>query len=260
MIPTSIDGTDITGATIDGSNVTEITVDGDTVFTAGAVIPESVVDNFDSGNLNPYTNTNNWTVTQSNVIEGQNALAIDSGNPEFSDSALISESGLDAYPQKGDVIACLLRDPSDTLKRRLPAFEWGVDTDGGKSEYRLLINAKNNEILLSKRVNGSFAQLATASLTINAGDWYDCEVEWHDGSGDEPDNELIARIYEVDEIQLERNGGELVEISANDSDNANNTGIGFSCSSDGNSPETVVDALRIMGQVDTYDNPSGIII
>jgi len=35
MIPTSIDGTDITGATIDGQDVQEITVDGDTVFTAG---------------------------------------------------------------------------------------------------------------------------------------------------------------------------------------------------------------------------------
>jgi len=35
MIPTSIDGTDITGATIDGTDVTEITVDGDTVFSAG---------------------------------------------------------------------------------------------------------------------------------------------------------------------------------------------------------------------------------
>jgi len=34
MIPTSIDGTDITGATIDGTDVTEITVDGDTVFSA----------------------------------------------------------------------------------------------------------------------------------------------------------------------------------------------------------------------------------
>jgi len=32
--PTSIDGTDITGATIDGTDVTEITVDGDTVFSA----------------------------------------------------------------------------------------------------------------------------------------------------------------------------------------------------------------------------------
>jgi len=33
--PTSIDGTDITGATIDGTDVQEITVDGDVVFTAG---------------------------------------------------------------------------------------------------------------------------------------------------------------------------------------------------------------------------------
>jgi hypothetical protein len=40
MPPTSIDGTDITGATIDGTDVTEITVDGQTVFTAGPV-PDS---------------------------------------------------------------------------------------------------------------------------------------------------------------------------------------------------------------------------
>jgi len=34
MIPTSIDGTDITGATVDGTDVQEITVDGQTVFSA----------------------------------------------------------------------------------------------------------------------------------------------------------------------------------------------------------------------------------
>jgi len=43
MIPTSIDGTDITGATIDGTDVTEITVDGQTVFTAVPDIPNTVV-------------------------------------------------------------------------------------------------------------------------------------------------------------------------------------------------------------------------
>jgi len=40
MIPTSIDGTDITGATIDGQDVQEITVDGNTVFTAEPQIPD----------------------------------------------------------------------------------------------------------------------------------------------------------------------------------------------------------------------------
>jgi len=37
--PTSIDGTDITGATIDGTDVQEITVDGDVVFSAGSPSP-----------------------------------------------------------------------------------------------------------------------------------------------------------------------------------------------------------------------------
>jgi len=41
MPPTSIDGTDITGATIDGTDVQEITVDGQTVFTAGIPQPPS---------------------------------------------------------------------------------------------------------------------------------------------------------------------------------------------------------------------------
>ena len=39
--PTSIDGTDITGATIDGTDVQEITVDGDVVFSSGPDIPDS---------------------------------------------------------------------------------------------------------------------------------------------------------------------------------------------------------------------------
>jgi len=39
--PTSIDGTDITGATIDGTDVQEITVDGDVVFSAGPDIPDA---------------------------------------------------------------------------------------------------------------------------------------------------------------------------------------------------------------------------
>ena len=37
--PTSIDGTDITGATIDGTDVQEITVDGDVVFTSTTADP-----------------------------------------------------------------------------------------------------------------------------------------------------------------------------------------------------------------------------
>ena len=53
MAPTSIDGTEITGATIDGQDVSEITVDGETVFTA---IPDSAIYYWDPGNFaSPWT-------------------------------------------------------------------------------------------------------------------------------------------------------------------------------------------------------------
>ena len=52
MAPTSIDGTEITGATIDGQDVSEITVDGETVFTA---IPDSIVYDFEDGDLNGWS-------------------------------------------------------------------------------------------------------------------------------------------------------------------------------------------------------------
>jgi len=53
MPPTSIDGTDITGATIDGTDVTEITVDGQTVFTPPPSVPASMelLDDWEDGNL-----------------------------------------------------------------------------------------------------------------------------------------------------------------------------------------------------------------
>jgi len=54
--PTSIDGTDITGATIDGTDVTEITVDGDTVFSAG-INTQGLIADWDASNFSGGT----WT-------------------------------------------------------------------------------------------------------------------------------------------------------------------------------------------------------
>jgi len=77
MIPTSIDGTDITGATIDGTDVTEITVDGQTVFTAAPPIPQSVVyeylyDNFSSGTWQD--SAGNEDISTSNVSQINSAF------------------------------------------------------------------------------------------------------------------------------------------------------------------------------------------
>jgi len=57
--PTSIDGTDITGATIDGQEVQEITVDGQTVFEAVNIPDEQ--DLHAHYNFREYSGTSNFT-------------------------------------------------------------------------------------------------------------------------------------------------------------------------------------------------------
>jgi len=95
--PTSIDGTDITGATIDGQDVQEITVDGDTVFTAAPSLPNSAVAQWDasalSGNdgdtINTFTDqigsfdlSGNATL-QTNGIGGVQSLSFNGSNENF---------------------------------------------------------------------------------------------------------------------------------------------------------------------------------
>ena len=48
------------------------------------------------------------------------------------------------------------------------------------------------------------SNLDQANTTPDSGDWYDLEVEWHDGSGDEPEGEIIVRIHELDQDSFER--------------------------------------------------------
>jgi len=91
MIPTSIDGTDITGATIDGTDVTEITVDGAAVGSFALV----VTGNFDlmtsSGTLPAYPDvgdtfsifqTGQDTTFHPVYIDGNNNIQLSVNNPE----------------------------------------------------------------------------------------------------------------------------------------------------------------------------------
>jgi hypothetical protein len=85
MIPTSIDGTDITGATIDGTDVTEITVDGQTVFSAEVELNGLLVDDFADGKL---TNRDDFTTTPLNPssLEPATSNTTVTTRPEYIDT------------------------------------------------------------------------------------------------------------------------------------------------------------------------------
>jgi hypothetical protein len=95
--PTSIDGTDITGATIDGQEVKQITVDGDTVFTA---FPDSLISHYkfeqnvlDSVGENDLTNNGSGAFTTASKF-GDFAKSYD-GSDDFDsiESDIVNESG-----------------------------------------------------------------------------------------------------------------------------------------------------------------------
>jgi len=76
--PTSIDGTDITGATIDGTDVQEITVDGDTVFELSA-LPNSAIHQYkmDEGSgtvANDAIGSNDGTINGASFVSDSNLV------------------------------------------------------------------------------------------------------------------------------------------------------------------------------------------
>jgi len=97
MPPTSIDGTDITGATIDGTDVQEITVDGQTVFSAGANLPVSGLSHrYDASEL---TGTQGAAVSLLEDKEATSDLTTKSGQPTLETSA---QNGLNAVNFDGN--------------------------------------------------------------------------------------------------------------------------------------------------------------
>jgi len=101
MPPTSIDGTDITGATIDGTNVQEITVDGQTVFTAGPPLPTAgLLHRYDASELTGETDGQNVDTLPD--LAGSNDLSR-TGTVEYAINAINGLPGLETF-QGGDGI------------------------------------------------------------------------------------------------------------------------------------------------------------
>jgi len=96
MPPTSIDGTDISGATIDGTEVTEITMDGDVVFS-GATSPDTnSLAQFDARQLNLSNGdtVTSWPSTDGTLV----ADSVGSGGDGTYDSTLLAGEPAVSFP------------------------------------------------------------------------------------------------------------------------------------------------------------------
>jgi len=234
MIPTSIDGTDITGATIDGTDVTEITVDGDTVFSAA---PFTIVDGFNDSDFSEYSGGASLVNGSLSAAEGSDYVSTE--NVDFNIS--FPGDGLAAYPSYGDRFSALLVESSST---ELPGFAFGAASNG--DGWIAVIAGSTQSMRLFD--NDGFTQEMEISISgFQVDEFYEVEVQWHDGTGSQPADTIEITVYEVDTSQdlstsLARTstvGSDTITSSKHQS----NTGIGLDSLSSGESLVSGIDRI-----------------
>jgi len=170
MPPTSIDGTDITGATIDGTDVQEITVDGQTVFSAEFGLPygfedQTLSDKFVEVTANAF---NAYSFDSNTVQQGNFSLRTNDINADV----IYTQPGLNLI-SPGDTYEIYGRLPTTNSSGCTFAFG-GPDFN---NSYALQFNANQNNSRLAVRNNGNFTAL-TGLAGVPELQWARIEIIW----------------------------------------------------------------------------------
>jgi len=135
MIPTSIDGTDITGATIDGTDVQEITVDGDVVFSAVQGLNNYIFDDFNDNDLTrPRTGQQDYSYTaQDGTVYNDARIRPDwtNFNNDFfvsNGELVIDENGTPNAEEDGIVTPSSIQPPCTIT------FDWNLPLDNTQAD------------------------------------------------------------------------------------------------------------------------------
>jgi len=194
--PTSIDGTDITGATIDGQDVQEITVDGQTVFQAGPPIVDNfeqslygdqgqtLVDYYDGGKAGSSDpNLNFVNRTSSAAQKGSFGLNMVAGAGTGATIVSLPSDGLPNYPVAGDTFQTVIRSPSAGTTKLSAGYglqNVGVSKPGfGGSEgyfVRLDFQTQNIEFLVNE--NGGSNTAKSQGVALSTNEFYRVSIDW----------------------------------------------------------------------------------
>ena len=169
------------------------------------------IDYFEGENLNNYEGDLGAFSITSNSLSGQYSLLMNSD--PFAE--ILSLSGLNNYPVKGDIVRYIAR--SDEGNGNIGAVI-GADSGGHVSGE---INVRDGELQLRERIGSNSAQ--TVSVSLSANQTYEGVLEWHDGSGSEPEDTFVFTVYEWDGSRGAEVGGLSRQVSAA----SGNSGVGF---------------------------------
>lgn len=252
MAPISFDGNSVTTITIDGTLVTEVTMDGTVVWTSSGLVavpaPAAVASSAVNPSITPGATTTAPTpaaVASSAVnpsVTASSTVIIDSWESQSwadwdtpgdwttgttfvtdgtyggehttsSGSTATSESGLNAYPQQGDIFKVDFQTSpgtsgaSDTFDFRVG---WAANTSTGE-RYEFHADIQNGDFELWERSPNN--RLAVDSgVSWQDSTHYEVEVTWDDGTLGGSAGDMTLTLTNVD------TSSQVTQISASDSD------------------------------------------
>ena len=127
---------------------------------------------------------------------------------------ILSLSGLDNYPVKGDIVRFIAR--SDEGNGNIGA----VIGAGSGIGVVGVINVRDGRLRLVERFGNS---IQTVPVSLSANQTYEGVLEWHDGSGSEPGDTFVFTVYEWDGSR----GAEVGGLSRHLPAASGNSGVGF---------------------------------
>jgi small nuclear ribonucleoprotein (snRNP)-like protein len=194
----------------------KLTIDTETLIVEVLPAIDSVIDYFEDGNLNNYEGHLEAYSITSNSLSGEYSLLMES-DPFVQIQSL---SGLDNYPVKGDIVRYIAR--SDEGNGNIGAMI-GADSGEGVSGEGVSgeINVRDGKLRLVNYIGDNDVQ--TVSVSLSANQTYEGVLEWHDGSGSEPEDTFVFTAYEWDGSRGAKVGRLSMQVSAA----SGNSGVGF---------------------------------
>ena len=203
------------------------------VSTGVSAIPDSVVDDFEDGDISEYSgDTAAWTVVQNNVEQGDFALQKDAPDSFGESIWSLPGDGLQNYPQANSDIAVLVREEGGVI----PVFAFALEDDAGTIKGYGVQYEFNEEISL-RRIDDLSEFSATtldsdSTIDTNSGEWYYILIER------ESDLKEVT-LFDLDDNPVSET------ISTTDTTYDTDEGIGFSnFTSISDTDQTVFDYVR----------------
>lgn len=214
-------------------------------------LPDSVIDNFEDADADPagpykegetiadyYTeDTGAYERTTDDVASGAYEFALKSTATGGQRIYSLSGDGLSRYPEPGDTITVLIKDPNDIS----PSFYHNLSvSDGNWDGYGARFDADSNRIRLMSYDNDDLnIEDENDSVDVSVGEWYEVEIDTPEDENDD----LTHTWYDIDESDLSRQST-IDTLSVSDPDFVNNRGIGARRSS-GSGTGAMLDLIQI---------------